>query len=82
MLICRFNGVAWFHDLYTIAYHREKQVVFPVAVLSQRDLSDRHKLIFGGARLPNSPMILTKLLARLKPAYRYAKTLAEPPSIV
>jgi hypothetical protein len=32
MLVSRFNGVAWFHDVHTIAHHCEKQVVFPVQV--------------------------------------------------
>jgi hypothetical protein len=45
--------------------------------LSQRDLSGRDELIFGRARLPNSPLILTKLLARLNPAYRYSNMLAD-----
>ena len=44
MLISRFNGVAWFHDVDTIAHRREKQVVFPVWVTNDgpRDIAWRH----------------------------------------
>jgi len=32
MLISRFNGVAWYHEVDTIARYCEKQVVFPVGI--------------------------------------------------
>src|SRR5215469_11519776 len=53
MLICRFNGVAWFHDVHTIAHHCEKQVVFPVEV-SNIGLSLSHGPCLEGPR-PRAP---------------------------
>jgi hypothetical protein len=49
MLISRFNGVAWYHDVHTIAHHCEMQVLFPVRIVPKGRKRSTHQTRSGSS---------------------------------